>query len=76
MAPLAREQSAAFAQRLLRECGDDPEKLVARAWLLAFGRPPSAAEAEPGRAFLRRQPAALAGLCLALINTNEFIYVD
>jgi hypothetical protein len=74
--PLAREQSTAFAQRLRKECGDDPEQLVARAWLLAFGRPVSPAERERAIAFLKKRPDALADLCLALFNTNEFIYVD
>jgi hypothetical protein len=74
--PLAREQSAAFARRLLRECGDDPEKLVARAWLLAFGRPITPTESGRALAFLREREAGLADLCLALFNTNEFVYVD
>jgi hypothetical protein len=72
--PLVREQAAAFARRLLAECGHRPEALVARAWKLAFGREPGAREAEQARAFLRR--AALADLCLALFNANEFVYLD
>lgn len=80
--PLVREQSAAFARRLLKECGDEPDKLIARAWILAFGRTCTAAEKERSMAFLRRRSgsasrqAALAELCLALFNTNEFVYVD
>ncbi len=80
--PLAREQSAAFAQRLRTECGPEPEKLVARAWLLAFDRPGKPSETERALAFLRKRSAAtspqtaLAELCLALFNTNEFVYVD
>jgi hypothetical protein len=80
--PLAREQSAAFARRLLRECGDEPDKLVERAWLLAFGRSCTAAERDRSLTFLRRRSAtsardaALAELCLALFNSNEFVYVD
>jgi hypothetical protein len=78
--PVAREQSAAFAGRLLKECGDDPEKLVARAWLLAFGRPITTVERERAVTFLGQRPkdreAALAALCLALFNANEFVFVD
>jgi hypothetical protein len=80
--PLAREQSAAFARRLLTECGSEPENLVARAWLLAFGRPCTQAERERSLDFLRRRSdaatreTALAELCLALFNSNEFVYVD
>jgi hypothetical protein len=79
--PLAREQSAAFARRL-RECGDAPEEAVARAWLLAFGRPVTQAEAGRALGFLRGRSAgaaceaALADLCLALFNSNEFVFVD
>ena len=80
--PLVRAQSAAFAGRLLKECGDKPEDIVPRAWQLAFGRPPTPTESERARAFLRTRAgaatfeAALADLCLALFNANEFLYVD
>jgi hypothetical protein len=105
--PVAREQSAAFAARLQREAGDDPDRQVSRAWLLAFGRPITPAERERALAYLETRAAklvgtgdgesaasateeskprklsrtaaceaALAELCLALFNANEFIYVD
>jgi hypothetical protein len=79
--PLAREQSAAFARRLLKECRDKPEEIVSRAWRLAFGRAPTPAERERARTFLQKRAdagseAALADLCLALFNANEFVYVD
>jgi hypothetical protein len=87
--PLARAQSTAFARRLLHLCGDKPANVVDQAWLLAFGRPAMPAERERACAFLGRRTAALAGgrvattredalaeLCLALFNANEFAYVD
>jgi hypothetical protein len=88
--PVAGEQSAAFARRLLKERGDRPKEIVARAWLLAFGRPITPTEQEHALEFLQRRTAALANagaasapqedalaaLCLALFNTNEFAYVD
>src|SRR5262249_50690972 len=88
--PLAREQSLAFARRLLKECRQRPEDIVARAWLLAFSRPITPTETDRALAFLRTRTAALAGtggapkpqeaalaeLCLALFNTIEFVYVD
>jgi hypothetical protein len=88
--PVAREQSAAFAKRLLKECGDRPDEIVARAWQLAFARPITPTEREHALAFLRKRTAALADagtaatpqadalaeLCLALFNANEFVYVD
>jgi hypothetical protein len=79
--PLAREQSAAFARRLLKQCGGRPEDVVPRAWRLAFGRPPTPDEADRARAFLRKHAeadpeAAVADLCLALFNANEFVFID
>ena len=87
--PLAREQAAAFARRLIRECGADRAWAVSRAWLLAFGRPVNEKEAKNASSFLDAriaatssqrdgspEEAALAELCLALFNANEFIYVD
>jgi hypothetical protein len=78
--PVARAQSAAFARRLLQECGDKPEDELPRAWEIAFGRPATTAELERARAFLRQRgasaEAALADLCLALFNANEFLYLD
>jgi hypothetical protein len=86
--PLAREQAAAFARRLVVECGNKADDVVARAWQLAFSRSVTAVEAERCMAFLRKRTdalgdatrtpfeAALAELCLALFNANEFLYVD
>ncbi len=87
--PFARGQAAAFAHRLSVECGADRGKALARAWLLAFGRPISEQEAANAGSFLDARVAArssprggspaeavLADLCLALFNANEFIYVD
>jgi hypothetical protein len=85
--PVTRGQSAAFAGRLLRECGSDPARIVTRAWRLAFARPADRDEAERAVRFLRQRTAArghtpdaaraaLTELCLALFNANEFLYVD
>jgi hypothetical protein len=82
--PLARGQAAAFAHRLIEEVGHDPDRAVARAWRLAFGRPITGKESERVRVFLSERARgetsgfepALAELCLALFNANEFVYVD
>ena len=107
--PLARDEAAAFAKRIIQETGNDFEKNVSNAWLVAYGRPITREETERARKFLadrtqavsaaprktdparpkstRRsrtpepaQPnaheAALAELCLALFNSNEFVFVD
>jgi hypothetical protein len=77
--PLARAEAAAFARRVGDESGGDPAKAVARAWLIAFGRPVTTSESARALAFLRdgtKAESALADLCLALVNANEFITVD
>jgi hypothetical protein len=71
--PLAHEQAAAFARRLVRECDNEHDRAV-RAWLLAFGRPITPSEAARATEFLRE--GTLTELCLALFNANEFIYLD
>ncbi len=85
---LSRQQSAAFADRVSRECGERPERIVERASLLAFGRAPTAGEKEQLREFLTQRTAAqkstaaaglhaaVAEMCLALFNANEFVYID
>jgi len=86
--PLAQEQALAFARRLRAEGADQPAQHVARAWRLALGRDIKGAENERALAFLRGRTdalaatvptaaeAALADLCLALFNTNEFLTID
>jgi hypothetical protein len=59
--PVAEELATAFARRLVRECGECPEKRVARAWLLAFDRPITPAESARAREFLSQRRAAHAG---------------
>jgi hypothetical protein len=82
----AREQAAAFAGRLLRETDRTPEAVAARAWLYAYGRRITDDERREAAAFLRDRESAAAGaadpraaavteLCVALFNTNEFVYL-
>jgi hypothetical protein len=86
----AHEQARHFADRLVREVGDDTGKQIERAFLLALGRPPREDERKSIVAFLDRQTRqiasekrggtvnarreALASFCLVLFNTNEFFY--
>jgi hypothetical protein len=53
--PFLRTRAGDFANRLLKEAGGDPAAVVARAYHLAFGRPPTEAERGAGVAFLARQ---------------------
>jgi hypothetical protein len=50
-------QSKFFAGRVAREAGADHTAQVTRAWLLAFGRPPSADELKHSTEFLAKQTA-------------------
>jgi hypothetical protein len=67
-------QAEHFAERLRREAGDDPARQAERAFRLAFGRPPSAAEKAAAVALIRDHGAA--AFCRAVYNANEFLYVD
>jgi hypothetical protein len=75
-----RVQAAAFAARLLQEAHGSLEAVPARAWLRAYGRTITPEERARSLAFLRERTAdgdlqqAVSELCLAIFNTNEFIY--
>jgi hypothetical protein len=87
-APEMGEHARALAARINREAATDAER-VAHAYRFALGRQPSPRELKLGEEFLQKQstllqtsgtasPAAtaLSDYCLALMNLNEFIYVD
>jgi hypothetical protein len=67
------QQAALFAERLLREVGNDTKDQVRRGFRLAFGRAPSAEES--AAAVQLTQEQGLAAFCRALLNANEFVYV-
>ena len=71
---LSRDSAAAFADRLRREAGSDPDDRVRHAYRLAFAREPDAEERRLALDFLAGGP--LERFCLALLNANEFLYVD
>jgi hypothetical protein len=80
---LVREQATAMAKRIAADCGDDVSKQIAEGWQLCFGRPVTKEESDKAAAFVNDRAglthdreAALAELCLALFNANEFVYVD
>jgi mono/diheme cytochrome c family protein len=69
---LALDAARAFATRL--EKHPDPATQIREAFALAFQRAPSDAEAA---ACLRlRSECSLAEMCRALLNTNEFLYLE
>ncbi len=84
-----RARAKDFAQRLVREAGEDRTAQVHRAYALALGRPPRADEVKAGLRFLSAQAAsrtdrgepdggqlALTDFCHALFGLNEFLYAD
>ncbi len=68
---LARESARALAERVA-QISPDPEVQAAR---IALGRSPDDAERRMMAAFLSRG-GSINDLCLALLNTNAFLYVD
>ena len=76
---LYMEKGKLFAERVTREAGSDPDKAIDQAYLIAFSRRPTSEEREAGLKFLRthsKPSDALADYCHALLNLNEFLYVD
>ncbi|MBM3981378.1 MAG: DUF1553 domain-containing protein [Planctomycetes bacterium] len=69
-----------FAARVTKEAGTDRDKVIDRAFALACGRPPTTEERAAMRGFLKRHTGtdaeAVVDLCHALLNLNEFLYVD
>ncbi len=83
------EQSGYFAERIVKEAGEDKRAQAIRAFKIALNRAPSVKEIEWSLAFLKSQAegyaqrkhdqpeaAALRDFCHAVINLNEFVYVD
>jgi hypothetical protein len=70
---ISRKLSEAFHERLIRECGNDKEKIIARAWMLAYGRPVTDNEKRLTLQFLSDTDMII--WCHALFNSNEFVYV-
>ena len=71
---LAADAAHALAQRVAREAGTKPKAQITEAFKLAFQRAPDANELAECVTFLESR--TLPELCRALLNANEFIYVD
>lgn len=79
--PWVREQSIALVARLRVEAGNDPGTRVERLWQLAYQRLPSAEERNVALGFLEvpnpsDDEASWVSLCRAVLNSNEFLYID
>jgi hypothetical protein len=73
--PLSAEAARALADRTRREAGADLDRRIDHAYLLALGRRADATERTLARNFLA-SGGSFADFCLALLNLNEFVYVD
>jgi hypothetical protein len=71
---LSEQMSDSLAARLKSEAGSDPARIVERAFVLAVGRAPTAAERKVAVEFVKSQP--LEEFALAMFNLNAFLYVD
>ena len=82
-------QAAFFAERVIREAGDDPNQQIDRAYRLALCRTPTVTEREALKQFLIEETqvsasesavdgrrAALIQICRVILNLNEFVYVE
>jgi hypothetical protein len=77
------DKARRFAERVGRDAGTDPKAAVERAYLIALSRKPTSEEQAAATQFLAAQAKtaggpdqALADFCHALLNLNEFVYVD
>ncbi|MCX6837852.1 MAG: DUF1549 and DUF1553 domain-containing protein [Verrucomicrobia bacterium] len=75
--------AAKLATDLNATHGSEATALITEATLCCLSRQPTKQENEMGQKFLQKQTAitpnfqaALADYCLALLNSNEFVYVD
>lgn len=77
------DKARRFADRVAGEAGADPATAVERAFLIALSRQPTSDERTAAARFLSAQSKsaggpkeALADFCHALLNLNEFVYID
>lgn len=67
-------QARYFAERIVKESGNESEAQAKLAFQHTFGRSPSAEETNLATGFI--QSKGLFALCRSLFNANEFVYVD
>jgi hypothetical protein len=74
-------RARAFARRVVDKAGSEREQQIEAAFVLALGRLPVEADRNLARRFFRAQTdadsmQALVHFCQALMNVNEFVYID
>jgi hypothetical protein len=70
------EHARNWSEQLQRSSPGDTKSKVALAYRCAWGRPATEEEIRLGMTYLRQPRATLGDFCHALLNTNEFLYVD
>jgi len=74
------DRANAFAQRVVKLAGNEQAKQIATTFRLALGREPDAAERLAATRFFERLASrpetALAHYCQAIMNFNEFVYIE
>jgi hypothetical protein len=73
---LTLDLARSLAERVRKEAGPEPSRIVEHACRLALGRSPDETERKTMLTFLDRGPDAVVDLCHVLLNLNEFLYVD
>ncbi len=74
---LAFVAAKALAAQVVRQAGPSPSERVDLAYRMALGRDPAIDERALALRFLDEGPeSSMIGLCLALLNINEFVYID
>lgn len=68
----ANRQAGHFAERIVREVGEEPAGQIRRAWELALARSPTQTELDKATRFLEKEN--LKQLCRVIFNLNEFAY--
>jgi hypothetical protein len=75
--PWSLARATAMARRVVREAGHEARKQVVAAYEFALSRRPDDNELRLAESFLsNNKQTALADFCHALLNCNEFLYID
>ncbi len=71
-----RMQAKFFAERLRNEAGIDPTEQIDLAFQLTLSRKPTLREKEHSLAFFRQDNDSLIDFSQAMLNLNEFVYIN
>ncbi|MEW4566639.1 DUF1549 and DUF1553 domain-containing protein [Tautonia sp. JC769] len=74
---LAHDAASALADRLAQTAGPDPEARIRLAYLLTLGRAPDPSELQLALRYVSKgEETGWNSFCLALLNLNEFVFLD